>query len=245
MKIGVRARILLLCLAPLALAPVCASGQPVAPDLGVAARQAVDATNEFRAEHKLEPLETSDALSSSAREFAAYMARTGNYGHQADGRTPAGRAKAHGYAYCSVAENIAWISSRRAFLTAQLARGLVEGWKRSPEHRKNMLRPELTQTGVAIARAESGRYYAVQMLGRPASQSVRFQIENRSGAAVKYELGGREFTLLPRVTRTHKRCSAAEIALHLPRGSQTVHAGDGTRVAIVRESSGAIAVKRH
>lgn len=238
-EIGVRARILLLC-----LGPACAWAQPVAPDLDAAARQAVAATNEFRAEHKLEPLEANDALSSSAQEFAAYMANTGNYGHQADGRTPAERAKAHGYEYCSVAENIAWISSRRAFLTAQLARGLVEGWKRSPEHRKNMLRPELTQTGVAIARAESGRYYAVQMLGRPASQSVRFQIENRSGTAVRYELGGRQFTLPPRVTRTHKQCSEAKIALHLPRGSQSVRAADGARLAIVRESSGAIAVKR-
>lgn len=238
-EIGVGARILLLC-----LAPACALAQPVAPDLGAAAKQAVERTNEFRREQNLEPLEADDALSSSAQAFAEYMARTGNYGHQADGRTPAERAKAHGYEYCSVAENIAWVSSRRAFLTAQLARGFVEGWKNSPEHRRNMLRPELTQTGVAIARAGNGRYYAVQMLGRPASQSVRFQIENRSGTAVKYELGGREFTLPARVTRTHKQCSEARIALHLPRGSQTLRAGDGARLEIVRESSGAIAVKR-
>ena len=240
LKFGVRARILLL-----ALAPACAWSQPVTPDLAAAARQVVAATNEFRREHDLGPLEAQDALASSAREFAAYMARTGNYGHEADGRTPAERAKAHGYEYCSVAENIAWISSRRAFLTAQLASGLVEGWKQSPEHRKNLLRPELTQTGVAIARAGSGRYYAVQMLGRPASQSVSFRIENRAGAAVSYQLDGREFTLAARVTRTHQRCSEATLAFRRPRdGAQTVRAGDGDRLIVERKPSGELAVTR-
>jgi uncharacterized protein YkwD len=244
-KIGVRARILLLCLAPLSLVPVCAWGQPVAPDLAAAARQAVAATNEFRREHDLGPLASDAALAASAQEFAAYMARTGNYGHEADGRTPAERAKAHGYDYCSIAENIGWLSSRRAFLTAQLARGFVEGWKHSPEHRKNMLRPEVTESGVAIARAESGRYYAVQMLGRPASLGVRFQIENRAGAAVRYELDGREFMLAPRVTRTHKRCADAALAFRWPQGGgPSVRARDGDRLSIVRSSSGELAVRR-
>jgi len=239
-KIGVRARFFLLL-----LAPACAWGEPVLPNLAAAARQVIAAMNEFRREQDLGPLEAEGALTSSAREFAAYMARTGNYGHEADGRTPAERAKAHGYDYCSIAENIAWLSSRRAFLTAQLAQGFVEGWKHSPEHRKNMLRPEVTESGVAIARAESGRYYAVQMLGRPASLSVRFQIENRAGAAVSYELDGREFTLPARVTRTHKQCSEATLAFRRPRGgARTVRAGDGDRLTVVRKPAGELAVTR-
>lgn len=37
------------------------------------------------------------------------MAKTGKYGHAADGRKPAERAAAHGYEYCIVRENIAYL----------------------------------------------------------------------------------------------------------------------------------------
>ncbi len=41
--------------------------------------------------------------------------------------------------------------------------------------RKNMLAPEVTETGVAVARSgKTGRYYAVQMFGRP-------RVNGRSG----------------------------------------------------------------
>jgi uncharacterized protein YkwD len=43
----------------------------------------------------------------------------------------------------------------------------VEGWKRSPGHRRNLLAREATQTGVAVARSDQGYYYAVQLFGRP------------------------------------------------------------------------------
>jgi uncharacterized protein YkwD len=115
-------------------------------------------------------LRTNPELEKAARDFALYMARTGEFDHDAGGTTPASRVKAAGYDYCRVAENIARHYSSRGFTTPGLAGELVEGWKNSPGHRKNMLQPDVTETGVAIAhRRHDGvdDFYSVQLFGRP------------------------------------------------------------------------------
>ena len=44
----------------------------------------------------------------------------------------------------------------------------VEGWERSAAHRKNMLDRDATEIGVAVAHSpRTGRYYGVQVFGRP------------------------------------------------------------------------------
>ena len=78
------------------------------------------------------------------------------------------RARRHGYAWCFIAENIAYQYDSRGFATESLAHGIVEGWKKSAGHRRNLLAREATHTGVAVARSEkTGYYYAVQLFGRP------------------------------------------------------------------------------
>jgi uncharacterized protein YkwD len=152
--------------------PAMALAQRV--DLSGAERLIVDATNAFRREEGLGPVKSDAALGHAARDFAEFMARTDRYGHTADGRNPGDRATGNGYGYCLVAENIAYQYNSAGFRTAELARGFVEGWKHSPGHRKNMLDPAATDTAVAVARsASSGRYYAVQMFGRPKSLGCR------------------------------------------------------------------------
>jgi len=120
------------------------------PNLAEATRSVVERANGFRhAEHR-KGLATSEALAATAREFAAYMARTDRFDHAADGREPGERARRHGYAYCVISENIAYEYSSRGFATEDLARRFVEA-------------------GAAVAHsAQTGRYYAVQMFGRPA-----------------------------------------------------------------------------
>lgn len=145
------------------------------------------------------------------------MARTGKYGHTADGRTPARRAAAAGYDYCLVAENIAYEYRSTGFSSARaLGNELVEGWKHSPEHRANMLKAAATEIGVGVAQGEQGRYFAVQMFGRPKSAATRFSVENRSQQAVQYRAGGRSYTLQPRVTRTHTVCGRLELSINAP-----------------------------
>jgi len=81
---------------------------------------------------------------------------------------------------------------------------VIQQWVRSSGHRKNMLDPDVTDTGVAVARSEkTGRYYAVQMFGRPKSAAVKFSVANESGEAVTYEVGGESFELPPDAGSTH------------------------------------------
>src|SRR4051794_39345623 len=84
-----------------------AAADSPAVDVDAAAQLVVDATNTFRREQQRRPVGVEAMLTRAGQEFAAYMARTGRFGHTADGRDPAARAEAHGYAYCIVAENIA------------------------------------------------------------------------------------------------------------------------------------------
>jgi uncharacterized protein YkwD len=130
-------------------------------------RIVVAETNQLRRDEGLAATGPDATLRRTAEAFAAFMARTGKYGHEADGRTPGERARHHGYDWCRVSENISYQWSSADFDTAELAQRLVDGWKKSPGHRRNMLDPDVTETAVAVARsAKSGKYYAVQMFGR-------------------------------------------------------------------------------
>ncbi|HXF78521.1 MAG TPA: CAP domain-containing protein [Usitatibacter sp.] len=138
-----------------------------AADIPSVERAILEGTNRFRHEQGVGVVRPDSMLDRTARDFAEYLARTDRFDHEADGRTPAIRARAHGYDYCLVAENIAYQFDSRGFTTPALARGLIQGWKDSPGHRRNMLDARAVDTGVAVAQsAHSGRFYAVQMFGR-------------------------------------------------------------------------------
>lgn len=194
----------------------------------------VERTNVFRKAQGLEPVSIAPALEQAAQEFARFMAKTGKYGHAADGRRPPQRAAAQGYEYCIVAENIAYQYRSSGYDTATLAQEMVEGWKQSPEHRKNMLEPAVTQTGVGIAQGEEGRYFGVQMFGRPKSAAIRFSVRNRAGGQIEYQAGERKFSLRPRATRTHLVCRPTEITIALASKSEpfTTLAQDGARYTV-------------
>ena len=165
-----RVAVFLLCLTPVACALPSAAGAQRHPDLARVEALVIDGTNAFRREVNLEPVGRNARLGEAAREFASFMARTGKFDHDADGRKPAERALAHGYRYCFIAENISYEYNSRDFQTEDLARRFVQGWKESPGHRRNMLKGEATEIAVAVARASARgapRYYAVQLIGQP------------------------------------------------------------------------------
>jgi uncharacterized protein YkwD len=160
----------LLCLAPVACAVPSAADAQRRPDLLRVESLVIDGTNAFRRELNLEPVGRNPRLEEAAREFAAFMARTGKFDHEADGRKPAERATAHGYRYCFIGENISYEYNSKDFQTEDLARRFVQGWKDSPGHRRNMVKGEATEIAVAVARASAKgppRYYAVQLIGQP------------------------------------------------------------------------------
>lgn len=212
-------------------------GEP-GPDLAQVATRLTSLTNEFRQAEGHQPVQPNPQLTASARDFADFMARTGKYGHTADGNHPSARAKQHGYDSCVVAENLAYQFSTAGFTAEELAQGFFQGWKQSPGHRKNMLDSAVTDTGVAVAHSgHTGNYYAVQMFGRPASERIAFQLSNHANVVVQYSIGDRMFTLPPRHTRTHQQCRTAVLTVHWPDGQEqpTVRPKNRDHYAIVQE----------
>lgn len=210
------------------------------PDLEEVSALIVRRVNAARDQQRLAPLTINRRLAEAAGNFAAYMARTDRYGHQADGSRPAERVGKRGYDYCIVAENIGYQYSSSGFATEELAARLVQGWLESPEHRRNLIDFDVTDTGVALARSEqTGNYYAVQLFARPKSMSTSFRISNDSDTAIRYESGGRSYELPPRFTRTHEQCRAVELAISWPdRAERTVvRAGNGDHYSVRREDT--------
>ena len=187
------------------------------PNLAAVEDRIVAQTNKLRKEHALSAVEPNEHLREAATYFAKYMANSGRYGHQADGHTPAQRASEHGYDYCIVAENIAYRYRSTEFDQEELANKFYTGWRDSPEHRKNMLAPHVTETGVAVVRNDDGVFFSVQMFGRPSSQRIEFTLINQSGESARYVLQGegfeKSYDLPPRVRRTHRVCRPPNLRL--------------------------------
>lgn len=205
------------------------------PRLDEVEREIVEGSNALRQAHGQPPASPDPALTAAAREFAAYMARTDRYGHDADGSDPPERAKAQAYEACMVSENIAWQVSSTGFGTTALARGFFEGWFESPGHRRNLLAPLATETGVGVAHsAGSGRYYAVQMFGRPARLQVHFALSNHSASALRYTVDDEAFTLARGETGRHQRCQPPTLRLEAAGGAEptTWQPADGAHYRI-------------
>jgi uncharacterized protein YkwD len=229
--------------------PLAAPGQskiaPL-PDLGRVARLVVDDTNEYRREEDRSKVAPNEKLAEAAREFARFMARTGEYGHAADGREPWERAQRHGYDYCYVAENIAYHYDSRGFDTARLAKQVFDGWKGSAGHRRNMLQAGVTETGVGLARSDkTGYIYAVQMFGLPRSARVAFRVRNESRTPARYRLGERRFDLAPRTIRSHETCALEELVFEKPAAprARTYEPANGDEFVLAPEGEG-VSVRR-
>ncbi|HEY3789378.1 MAG TPA: CAP domain-containing protein [Urbifossiella sp.] len=229
-------------------APAFQSADEKKPKLLDATKAIVEKTNEFREKEGKPRVAINAKLSETAAGFADYMAKSGRYGHTADGGNPAARAVKKGYEYCIILENIAYAFDSQGYSTEDLGKTFLEGWKKSPGHRKNMLEPDVTETGVALARSEkTGYYFAVQMFGRPKSLALKFQVTNQSTSIISYKIGDKDFSLPPRYTRTHEQCRPTDLVFALPAEGKTVpqtfKAENGNRF-VIAGSEGALRVKK-
>jgi uncharacterized protein YkwD len=103
------------------------------------AQHLADLINQYRQQHGLAPLTSTDYLASIASEHTAQMADRRRLSH--DGfRDRFDRTHAR---IC--VENVGW---NFPFPEAQL-----DGWRASPGHHRNLLEPKVTQMGVAVSRA--------------------------------------------------------------------------------------------
>ena len=142
---------------------------PAGATLSGVERKVIASTNAYRRQHALPALALDARLIRIAQGHARNMARqdkfgdTDNNGHLLDGRSMEQRIRAGGYRFARAAENVGYHLNR-----GEPAAAMMEGWKRSPGHRRNMLLPDVTEIGVGAAKGRSGRWYFVQLLGRPA-----------------------------------------------------------------------------
>lgn len=101
-------------------------------------------TSAFRASKGLGPVRPNSKLRRMAEGHALVMAKTGKVQHAIGfGDSFAKRLHASGYDALIAGENIAG-----GFDTIEEA---MQGWKDSPGHRKNMLKPTINEIGIGVA----------------------------------------------------------------------------------------------
>jgi hypothetical protein len=84
------------------------------------------------------------------------------------------------------------------------------------EHRLSV---QLGRVRQAIAHSDkTGYYFAVQMFGRPHSQTIEFTISNQTGATIRYRIGDQTHELPPRYTGAHDQCRPPQVTFRLEEG---------------------------
>ncbi len=132
-------------------------------DLQALEREIEEAVNHERAERGLKPLRPNDALADVAREHSRDMAARGYFSHASpEGYEARERALVAGITFVTVAENLL-----RSLGAEDPAQDAVRQWMRSRGHRKNILDPEHTETGVGIEIDDDGRLYFTQLFVKP------------------------------------------------------------------------------
>lgn len=213
---------------------------PAMPDIAQIEITIVEMTNAFRQRHQLAPVQADQKLANAARAYAAYLARTGKFAHDADGRQPSERVTAAGYQFCYVAENLALQPADARLGVRELARETVEGWINSKGHREAMLAAHATETAVAIAPARDGppRLVAVQLFARPRTLAYKFQVANSSGATVRYRFSDKLHELASGLSFSHTACLPGEIAFEGAAAQGSYAARDGTLFVLEKARGG-------
>jgi uncharacterized protein YkwD len=108
--------------------------------------------NAFRAANGREPLVLDDRLCEAAAAQSKAQAARSGIGHTGnDGSKPMERAARAGFHAKIASENVA--AGQKSFSDA------LGTWKQSSAHRTNLLRPNVSAIGVAMAKNTSGRAY--------------------------------------------------------------------------------------
>jgi len=107
------------------------------------AEKARELVNAYRKEKGLRPLKLQPALTEAARAHSRDLARWDRISHYgSDGSNPWDRVKRAGYSARLAAENVG---------TGQVTiEEVINGWKASPGHNKNLLLPEAEHMGIAL-----------------------------------------------------------------------------------------------
>lgn len=119
----------------------------------------VEAHNREREKADLPPLSVDPRLEEAARRHALDMAARSRMSHKgSDGSSPFQRMEKQGYHFRRAAENVA--------AGASTVDSVMEGWMKSPPHRRNILGP-YTQIGASLATDSDGLSYWCVTFGDP------------------------------------------------------------------------------
>jgi uncharacterized protein YkwD len=126
--------------------------QPLSPEAALAA------VNAFRTKNGRGTVILDARLNKAAAMQSETQAKRNWVGHYGpDGSLAKDRAARTGYRAKIASENVA--SGQRSFSEA------MRSWEGSAGHRENLLRPEVTAIGVAMAKSSGGRPYWTLVLG--------------------------------------------------------------------------------
>jgi uncharacterized protein YkwD len=145
----------------LAYLPCSSAQQKAVLKLSDGEQKLLDIINDVRAKKDLPPFRPDPLLFKVAREHSANMARHFKMEHQLDGKKAFDRIKDAGYVYSLAGENIACAEA-----PVTLA-DVVKKWMSSKLHRENILERNFVETGLGMAKDETGVVYYTQVFGTP------------------------------------------------------------------------------
>jgi uncharacterized protein YkwD len=123
-------------------------------DLDRARAEVLARVNDAREKAGLAPLRSNAHLDLAAQRHAEDMLARRYFAHEnPEGKTVRDRARAAGYDWRNIGENLA----ENQFTVDEV----VENWLRSPGHRRNILNPNFRELGVGLALGRSGQRYRV------------------------------------------------------------------------------------
>ena len=153
--------------------PYASQSSQSSPSFDAAERALFEATNRERAAHGLAALAWDAALATAAQRHAARMAEEHAISHQFPGEAALlNRTSQAGARFSLVAENVAEGPDTDT---------IHSGWMHSPGHRANILDPQLTAIGIAVA-SRGSQLYAVQDFAHRVESLTLEQQEKKVGA---------------------------------------------------------------
>jgi uncharacterized protein YkwD len=126
-------------------------------------QRAFEAVNKERMASGLPALKLALQMQSVAREHSLDMLRRDYFAHQSpEGKDLRHRLERHGINnWLRIAENIAYNSGYEDPVLIA-----VEGWMKSPGHRKNILNRELAESAIGVAVSADGRAFFTQVFAK-------------------------------------------------------------------------------
>jgi uncharacterized protein YkwD len=118
--------------------------------------------NSYRATRGLQPISLEKRLTRAARRHSQDLAKGDRISHTgSDGSDPWSRVKVTGYKPKLAAENVG--AGQMSFAE------VLQGWKESPGHNRNLLLADATQMGIALVTNPGSRYrtFWTLVLGKP------------------------------------------------------------------------------